>query len=1199
LRLKAYIIGGDPERWAKADSEAMLQWVVKLESLGPDWINAIGALRTQLSLESWESLKRLSERSAIQFLALLPPPSQQTGRLNREDIETLVAEVLARAQSPSPSFLTRLQSTFSREAPNEELLTNALFLIARLVRGLPAESSHLDSTVRSLFLQLAFRSLPSILGASLTDPEIARSQLFQSAPQGLSPERTESNADGGTEDYQNRMRTKHLAFFARAATDSISELISLDGTPIQWQEFNSVLEGRLNSNQLQKFHEWAPLTKTLIVGGAPQSLSREEIKNAFALAGNIIGAISRRSIERWRPQVIISAFTQGWEKIREQNQRGSPLSATGFPQPFSDRKIVDAIQKLEGLDPEYQLPPSLSQSLPQALRLARSALEGPVLGSEITWDRWLSLLRLASILDGPIFDSGTQLDRRLSLITRMLDRVIETTKCVSECIPTIELYAFFKEELQDSPLSTFSQFKIAKELALGGSPDFITLQNLRDLKTTLTDLTPAFKVFLSKTAPIALGEVAQHIEPLMQAILRVHPDGIPLPLFNQFFTSFEASLGVPGIRNEGEEQESEFPPLAQLLVETLSGTRLQQRAEIPAASWQTTARKLRELSAALGPIATRADFEEYIRRAIDEPEAWAPLRTWIQSIPAAHPRGVLSWRILDAWIAQGVARGIIDVDASAQELSDLSRPIIRSMHRNGALRAVGIQTVALQRLLDTVAHLAGPIRAILRTIKSHSELVESDPAQAWERAELELVRLQQTLNRMRGLYPLGIGIPLSEAAALVDRLPRAWFTLDRGLIKNGLEPIFNRLWLCSSEEAFCPSGLVTLLNQVRTHLRAEKLSAQFIELYPQYRTSGPGAQWLRAAMRFGQNLSLESDRRIWQQWKTVAEVYPQLFQGDHEQALFVPTSLIHTSNTRVHFHFDRFSDFFMRAYDSTHASTPEGAAPIRLPEFIAMADDFDDLAKAFRALESRTPSMAATRFREAGLFSSHGDGNDELTVREFTGYLVLIWSAKSLVRRVVDRLTPECPLAVERLDLLGRPYIDMPCFRRGFTQTYRDALLENLPGLLRDWRTWGESQIRNYIDALERTGRERGTGNDPIPINDMDGIASLLQYMESLMLRFDTDRDQLLDQSEIHDMFPYVKAVIAAAVRKQGSDSIAEDDAMLESLFTWVLTRKRLPAGPIPFGFLAWHMTRESRQFTIGRYDAMIAISVLLKVETE
>jgi hypothetical protein len=77
-------------------------------------------------------------------------------------------------------------------------------------------------------------------------------------------------------------------------------------------------------------------------------------------------------------------------------------------------------------------------------------------------------------------------------------------------------------------------------------------------------------------------------------------------------------------------------------------------------------------------------------------------------------------------------------------------------------------------------------------------------------------------------------------------------------------------------------------------------------------------------------------------------------------------------------------------------------------------------------------------------------------------------------------------------------------------------------------------------------------------------------------------------------MFPNIQDIISAAVRKQGSDSIADNPEMLKSLFTWVLTRKELPKGPLPLGFLLWHGSRDERVFRIRRFDAMIAISLLM-----
>jgi len=1166
ISLKAHLVGGSANHWENEDTRQLLAWVKAIRTEGPRWLKAIRKFRSDGSDMVWQELKDLSGETETVLLALLNgTPAARS--IRREQIEILLLEILRRLKKSDLS---------------EDAIKTGLDLLEHAntaLTGVRQPPGTLPPEAKTLLIRAGVRALPSLIGFSLSE-EAVRSSWVAGKP---------LDAEASDEELEFK-RQRQRAVFLKDLLLTIPELVSREGVSIELAELRTWAEPLLNEVNRKRLEDWAPLIKQLFVGGDPSKFSRVDLRNLFQLLPQLLFATQRPVQERWRPQILISAFLSGWTRIREIE------GAAAIPAPFSEVKILDAIRKLESLDPSYRLPDSLSNSLPAALKLARHTLEGPESGSDIEWERWLSLLRLAATLDGPLLEMQSSPDRRLNMIRIVLERILENTRCTGDCIPLEALHGFLGSDLAGTPLESMQAFTGVKQLLLGGGPEYLSLADLRSLQGTLKTLTPLILKAWRQPESRALDIWRNDLDTLLIALGKNHPQGVPLRILESLQEQFIKSTGLslkPALFLGPLNPESN-PTLVRMLLETFTGLELKgSNPVIPHKNWDAAATHLRRLLQAV-PAENPQELAEFGKRALRNPEAWKGLRLELARLPVQHPNRRFPWRLVEAWVHYAAQNDWTPKSATAQELSRFTRAVLGAFQRDSWEYSGNITAIQLQRMLLTFAILAPQVTELGELAADHQQRTLTDPAGYWQDVDSSLVRFGTRLEPLKILFPQKTGLSVQSVARIVDQLPRNWFTLNRALIKNGIAPVFKRIWPCDPEEAFCPAGLPHAIEQLRIHVRAEKLAGEFRKLNPTVDGSLPREEALARLDAFGASLNDPAEGTIWNHWKAIPAKYPQFFQGDPEQALFRPTRAIFESNTRVFFHFERFCDFFMRAYDTRKKSTPERTAPIQLDEFNLMADDFDDLAKAFGVLESRTPEMAATRFREAGLFSPHGNGDSELNLEEFTGYLTLIWSAKTLVKTITSTLKDECHIPNGPLDLLGRPYLEMKCFRAGFTVKYQDLFLNNLPGLLGDWKSWSPQRRTLFIDAMERTGRERGFGDSPIPINDIDGIASLLQYLESLTLRFDGNQDGALNRGEVDEMFPNIRDIIAAAVRKQGSDSIADDPEMLKSLFTWVLTRKELPRGPLPLGFLLWHGSRDKRGFSIRRYDAMIAISLLM-----
>ena len=161
-------------------------------------------------------------------------------------------------------------------------------------------------------------------------------------------------------------------------------------------------------------------------------------------------------------------------------------------------------------------------------------------------------------------------------------------------------------------------------------------------------------------------------------------------------------------------------------------------------------------------------------------------------------------------------------------------------------------------------------------------------------------------------------------------------------------------------------------------------------------------------------------------------------------------------------------------------------------------------------------------FRDANLFTPRSTDGNYLSFYDLIDYVQYVISGIDVGKLFFQALPKSCYL-------VGGA-INEACFRVVMQKNYV-TLMANMPDFRayeRGLSQWGWNNILTYI---EETVRAHGAVASPMSQSSVDESFILLQYVETLMLRFDTDHDGTLGPVEVLKMLRFFEHALVGGLR--------------------------------------------------------------------
>lgn len=243
-----------------------------------------------------------------------------------------------------------------------------------------------------------------------------------------------------------------------------------------------------------------------------------------------------------------------------------------------------------------------------------------------------------------------------------------------------------------------------------------------------------------------------------------------------------------------------------------------------------------------------------------------------------------------------------------------------------------------------------------------------------------------------------------------------------------------------------------------------------------------------------------------------------------------------------------FSRLMFRSY-SKDLSRTQTLSHLTKDEIVT--DAFTELRPVLveaQLIEADNSTFLKSRFREANLFTVSGNGDNNLDFAESSTIALMIWSGLNLSNEFEPAIVQNCKTA--QADVY-----DVPCSLNQIRLQVAQ-IATNIPLIAQTLTTLPPSQANQMLLEVLRSTGGVVNPNSTAKLSDLGLVPHLLQYIESIFRRWDTNKDGILDKPEAMIAEPTFRPLLAE-ISGQTSASV------LRAGFAYVLIYQKNPADDV------------------------------------
>lgn len=199
-------------------------------------------------------------------------------------------------------------------------------------------------------------------------------------------------------------------------------------------------------------------------------------------------------------------------------------------------------------------------------------------------------------------------------------------------------------------------------------------------------------------------------------------------------------------------------------------------------------------------------------------------------------------------------------------------------------------------------------------------------------------------------------------------------------------------------------------------------------------------------------------------------------------------------------------DMILRGYiqDPEEKKTRRGLTKEELD--IAFAD-IKPIFVQLGLIDEDDDTFATSAYFQASLFMPRSNGDFIFDFFEMIEYAHFVLAGIEMGSLFVEALPEQCILDND----IG--VVDYDCWRQGFKDLYMDRY-DNMAFMVDFLAEQSDREFRKVLDGLEKAARDVGSNNKTIRRSEIYKIGIFMQYIETLMFRFDIDRNLKFDLNE-------------------------------------------------------------------------------------
>ncbi len=196
--------------------------------------------------------------------------------------------------------------------------------------------------------------------------------------------------------------------------------------------------------------------------------------------------------------------------------------------------------------------------------------------------------------------------------------------------------------------------------------------------------------------------------------------------------------------------------------------------------------------------------------------------------------------------------------------------------------------------------------------------------------------------------------------------------------------------------------------------------------------------------------------------------------------------------------------------------------------------------------------FVAEAIASSDLFMYHSDGSQASSQEELTEYVNNVIHAFGITSQVHKNLKKYCPIIDP-----DNESVDVLCFREHFLHIFFNELkyqvyYNKLYDFLQDA---GVGTLRKYLINIELYARINPDPKVPLTKEDLSRILVILTNLETAFIRFDVNKDSILQRGELDMAFLVFRNLV-----KDVADLGKEDSALFKSIFLYLIKHMEVPS---------------------------------------
>jgi hypothetical protein len=238
---------------------------------------------------------------------------------------------------------------------------------------------------------------------------------------------------------------------------------------------------------------------------------------------------------------------------------------------------------------------------------------------------------------------------------------------------------------------------------------------------------------------------------------------------------------------------------------------------------------------------------------------------------------------------------------------------------------------------------------------------------------------------------------------------------------------------------------------------------------------------------------------------------------------------------------------------------------VSLPEAQAVFSQVRPVCVEMKILEPDNTTFMDARFRDANIFTAHGNGDTYVNFPEMGDIIGMILSGVTVNSLFSKDIEQKCLPPGTVVDLKTR--VPVKCLY-GVYLDHMPDYLKATPEFLKFYKSKNRDEFADlFVNILKAAGYVPNEQN-MIKLSDASLTPHVIQYVEMVMSRFDADHNARITTSESIKAFPAFKGILTELTKDQ---SLIKQKDLL-ALFTYILHYGQPPANVKDFLFrwLPW-----------------------------